>query len=218
MPLRNPKVFHALEPPLGDLLSSAHLEKKAARTVTPEHDAITGEAPKRYAQALFDLADDAGALDATERDMDALGEAFAESADLRRALASPTIPGDQKAAALNAVAKAMGLSRLSANFVGVAARNGRGADLPGVIAAFKRLAAKRRGATSADVASADALSDTQLKELKTALKTALGRDVEIRTQVRPELIGGLTVKVGSRLFDSSLRAKLERMRNAMKEA
>lgn len=207
-----------LDRPHGGPRPSAHHEKKAARTVSTEHDAITGEAAKRYAQALFDLADEGGALDAAEKDMDALGEAFAESADLRRALASPTIPGDQKAAALNAMAKAMGLSGMSANFVGVAARNGRGADLPGIIMAFKRLAAKRRGAMSADVASADALSDAQLKELKTALKTALGRDVEIRTQVRPELIGGLTVKVGSRLFDSSLRAKLERMRNAMKEA
>ena len=186
--------------------------------MTTEHDAITGEAATRYAKALFDLADEAGALDATEKDMDALGSAFGESADLRRVLASPTIAAEQKAQALNALAAKMKLSGLSANFVGVTARNGRGAELPAIAAAFRRLAAKRRGATSADVASADALTDSQMKELKTALKTALGRDVEIRTQVRPELIGGLTIKVGSRLFDSSLRTKLEGMRNAMKEA
>lgn len=181
-------------------------------------DADANEAGKRYARALFELADDAGAIDPTETDMAALGAAFAQSADLRLAMASPAITDEDKTRALNALTGKMGLSTLSINFVGVVARNGRGVDLPAMAAAFKRLAAKRRGAMSADVASAQALSDAQLDDLKTALKTALGRDVEIRTSVRPELIGGLTVKVGSRMFDSSLLTKLEGMRNAMKEA
>ena len=104
------------------------------------------------------------------------------------------------------------------NFIAVAARNGRARDLPDTVTAFKRMAAARRGARAAEVTSADELTATQLKELRAALKTALGHDVEVRAHVNPELIGGLIVKVGSRMFDSSLRRKLEGMRNAMKEA
>jgi F-type H+-transporting ATPase subunit delta len=147
-----------------------------------------------------------------------LGAAFADSRELRLIMASPTVSDEDKAGALNALAAKMGLARLSANFVGVVARNGRGADIPDMARAFARLAAKRRGATSADVASAEPLSAAQIKELKTALKTALGRDVDIRAEVRPELIGGLVVKVGSRMFDSSLSTKLAGMRKTMKEA
>eukprot|EP00933_Yihiella_yeosuensis_P026924 TRINITY_DN20892_c0_g1_i1.p2 TRINITY_DN20892_c0_g1~~TRINITY_DN20892_c0_g1_i1.p2 ORF type:complete len:103 (-),score=9.43 TRINITY_DN20892_c0_g1_i1:172-480(-) len=100
----------------------------------------------------------------------------------------------------------------------VTARNGRAGDLKNILRAFKVLAAKRRGTSSADVISADPLTATQIKELKTALKTALGRDVEIRTEVREDIIGGLIVKVGSRMFDSSLKSKLEGLRKTMKEA
>ena len=186
--------------------------------MTAGEDVITGEAGERYARALFELAQEAESLDETERDVDALAEAFAESTDLRRAVKSPIFTRDDKAAALDAVGEKLGLSDTVRNFVAVAAANGRGADLPDMVRAFKRMTAAERGATSADVASADKLTATQLKELQAALKTALGRDVEIRTEVRPELIGGLVVKVGSRMFDSSLRTKLEGMRNAMKEA
>ncbi len=194
------------------------MRRKRPLAVTTSENAITGEAGRRYAQALFDLADEAGALDQTEADIAALSAAFADSRELRLVMASPTVSNEDKAGALNALAAKMGLGGLSANFVGVVARNGRGADLPGIARAFAALAAKRRGATSADVASAEPLSAAQLKELKTALKTALGRDVDIRAEVRPELIGGLVVKVGSRMFDSSLSTKLAGMRKTMKEA
>lgn len=181
-------------------------------------DAITGEASKRYAKALFDLALEANALEGVERDMDAFGAAFNESGDLGQALASPLIEAEQKGRVISALAEKLGVSDLTKNYVGVLAQNGRAGLLQETIAAFKARLATHRGAVTADVTSADALTATQLKELGAALKNALGRDVEIRTQVREDLIGGLIIQVGSRMFDSSLSTKLERMRNAMKEA
>jgi F-type H+-transporting ATPase subunit delta len=186
--------------------------------VTPSEDVITGEAGERYAKALFELADEAGALDKVETDVDTLSAAFAESAELSHALTSPVFKGADKAAALTALADKLKLNKLTGDFLSVAARNGRAGDLKNILRAFKALAAKRRGSSSADVISADPLTATQLKELKTALKTALGRDVEIRTEVREDIIGGLIVKVGSRMFDSSLKTKLEGLRKTMKEA
>lgn len=186
--------------------------------MTPSEDVITGEAGERYARALFELAEEAGALATVETDVDTLLAAFAESADLARALASPVFKGAEKAAALSALSDKLKLNKLTTDFLAVTARNGRAGDLNKILRAFKALAARRRGSSSADVISADPLTATQLKELKTALKTALGRDVEIRTEVREDIIGGLIVKVGSRMFDSSLKTKLEGLRKTMKEA
>lgn len=186
--------------------------------MTTQQDAITSEAGERYARALFGLAEDAGALKAVEKDVDALLGAFAQSPDLGRALTSPIYGSAGKAAALAGLADKIGVDDLTEKFLGVVAGNGRAGDLKGVLVAFKMLAARRRGASTADVVTADPLTQAQLKELKTALKTALGRDVEIRTEVREDLIGGLIVKVGSRMFDSSLKTKLEGLRKTMKEA
>ncbi len=192
--------------------------RKRRTTVTTQSDAITGEAGERYARALFELAEDAGALAAVETDVDALLAALAESAELTRALTSPIHAADGKGKALAALADALKAHDLTKNFLGVLADNRRAGDLKAVLRAFKIIAARRRGSATADVVTADALTQAQLKDLKTALKTALGRDVEIRTEVREELIGGLIVKVGSRMFDSSLKAKLEGLRKTMKEA
>lgn len=186
--------------------------------MTTGENAITGEAGKRYAKALFELAEEAKSLDATEADVTRLGEAFGESPQLRLVAASPLYAREDKARAMTALGDALGLSGLTKNFVAVVARNGRAADLPDAVRAFKQMAARHRGATTADVVSADKLTAAQIKDLQAALKSALGRDVEVRAEVNPELIGGLVVKVGSRMFDSSLRTKLEGMRNAMKEA
>ncbi|KAA5802324.1 F0F1 ATP synthase subunit delta [Alkalicaulis satelles] len=186
--------------------------------MTTGQDAITSEAGGRYARALFELADEAGALDAVEADMTALGAAFAQSAELRRALSSPVHKTGDKAAVLAALAQKLKFQDMTARFLAVTAGNGRAGELPDMARAFAALAAKRRGALSADVASADALTAAQLKDLAAALKTALGKDVEIRAEVRPELIGGLIVKVGSRLFDSSLSTQLEGLRKSLKEA
>ncbi|WP_019960217.1 F0F1 ATP synthase subunit delta [Woodsholea maritima] len=184
---------------------------------TGQH-AITGEASKRYAKALFDLALEANALDSVERDMDAFGAAFDAEESLAKALASPVVSSEEKGRVISALAEKMGVSDIIKNYVRVVAQNGRAGLLQETITAFKARLATHRGAVTADVTSADALTATQLKELGAALKNALGRDVEIRTQVREDLIGGLIIQVGSRMFDSSLSTKLERMRNAMKEA
>lgn len=186
--------------------------------MTTQQDAITGEAGERYARALFELADDAGALTQVEADVDALLAALAESAELGHALKSPVFGSAEKAAVLAAVADKLGAQDLTKKFLGVIAGNARAGDLKGVLRAFKITAARRRGVTTADVVSADPLTQAQLKELQTALKTALGQDVEIRTQVREDIIGGLIVQVGSRMFDSSLKTKLEGLRKTMKEA
>ena len=177
-----------------------------------------GEAGERYARALFELAEDAGELAAVEKDVDALLQALADSDELARALSSPLYGASGKGAALGAVADKLKTKALTRNFLGVLAANGRAGDLKAVLRAFKIIAARRRGSATADVVTADALTQAQLKELQTALKTALGRDVEIRTEVRDEIIGGLIVKVGSRMFDSSLKTKLEGLRKTMKEA
>lgn len=186
--------------------------------MTTAGNAISNEAAQRYARALFDLALESKALAKAEADMAALGEAFGESAELARAVASPVHRAEDKVKALTALAKALKLSPLGTKFIGIVARNGRAGDLPAMTRAFAALAAAHRGSVTADIASADALTAAQLKELTAALKTALGRDVEVRAEVRPELIGGLTVKVGSRMFDSSLRTKLDGVKQAMKEA
>lgn len=186
--------------------------------MTTVNDAIMSEAGERYALALFDLAEEAGALKAAEADVDALSAAFAESEELAGVLSSPLYKAGEKASVLNALAEKLGLQDLTRRFVGVVAANGRAGDLKDVLRAYKVLAARKRGATSAEVVTADALTQTQLKELTASLKTALGQDVEIRTEVRPEIIGGLIVKVGSRMFDSSLSTKLEGLRNTLKEA
>lgn len=186
--------------------------------MTTQTDAITSEAGERYALALYGLAEESGALSAVEADVATLSSALSECEDLRRAIASPVYKAVEKAAALKALADKLKLNDLTARFIGVAAQNGRSHDLPVILRAFKALAARRRGAVTADVVTADALTQTQLKELTTALKTALGQDVEIRTEVREDLIGGLIVKIGSRMFDSSLKSKLEGLRKTMKEA
>ncbi|WP_306015195.1 F0F1 ATP synthase subunit delta [Oceanicaulis sp. MMSF_3324] len=186
--------------------------------MTTVDNAIMSEAGERYARALFDLAEEAGAAEAVEKDVDALGAVLADSDDLRDALTSPLYGAAEKSSVLSALAEKLGAQDLTKKFIAVAAHNGRASDITDMLRAFKVLAALKRGATSAVVTTADELTATQLKELTAALKTALGQDVDIRTQVRPDILGGLIVKVGSRMFDSSLRTKLEGLRNTMKEA
>lgn len=186
--------------------------------MTTQTDAITGEMGERYARALFELAEDADALAAVEKDVDALSAALGESEELRRALISPVHQSADKAKVLGALAEKLQLNALTARFLGVVAKNGRSGEISKLLRAFKALAAKRRGTTTAEVVTADALTPAQLKELTAALKTALGRDVDVHTEVREDIIGGLIIKVGSRMFDSSLKSKLEGLRKTMKEA
>jgi len=176
------------------------------------------EAGQRYAKALFDLASETGALRAVEADMTSLRLALADSADLRRLLDSPVFTVADKSAGLAAIAAKAKFNPVTAKFLGLLAANGRSADLNAAIAAFQAMAAKARGAVSAEVISASPLTAAQAKGVAAALRTALGKDPEVTTRVDPALLGGLKVRVGSRLFDASLKSKLDSLKFALKRA
>jgi F-type H+-transporting ATPase subunit delta len=172
----------------------------------------------RYAQALFDLALDTDALVAVEADLKTLKALQAESLDLRRLIASPGFSAEDKGRALAAVAEKAGVSPLTLKFLGLLAANRRIAALPATIAAFERLAATHRGAIAAEVTSAIKLTDDQARGVAAALRQALGKDPEITTRVDPSILGGLKVRVGSRLFDASLKSRLDSLKFALKRA
>lgn len=173
---------------------------------------------ERYALALFDLAKDSGELAKVEADMKSLKAMIADSADLRTLLASPKFGSDEKTKGLLAVADKAKLAATTRNFLGVLGGNSRASALGSVIFSFQKLAADHRGAISAEVVSAAPLSAKQAKDIATALRSALGKDPEIETRVDPSILGGLKVKVGSRLFDASLKSKLDQLKFALKRA
>lgn len=170
----------------------------------------------RYATALFDLARESKAIDKVEKSLALLGAAIDGSDDLKALVANPLIGREAGAKAMEAVAKTLKLDPTTTKFVGVLAQNGRLAQANNVIRAFRSLAAAHRGETTAEVTSAHPLGDAQLDALKTKLKARTGRDVAVETRVDPALLGGLTVKLGSQLIDSSLRTKLNTLAQAMK--
>ncbi len=172
----------------------------------------------RYSTALFELAESEGSLDAVAADLASIRKLLDESADLRRLVASPVFGADDQAKAFGAILDRAGIKGLVANFAGLVIKNRRLFALPDMITGFTRLLAAKRGEMSADVTSAHPLSDAQLASLKQSLKTATGRDVQINTKVDGGLLGGLIVKVGSRMIDSSLKTKLNSLKLAMKEA
>jgi F-type H+-transporting ATPase subunit delta len=172
---------------------------------------------ERYANALFELALDGKSLSDVEKDLDRVAALIAESADLRRLVRSPVFSAGEQARAVAAVLDKAEIGGLVANLVKVVAANRRLFVLPDMITAFKRLAAKQRGEVAADVTSAEPLSDAHVADLKAALKAALGKDGTLVSHVDPSLIGGLIVKVGSRMIDGSLRTKLNSLKLAMKE-
>jgi F-type H+-transporting ATPase subunit delta len=182
------------------------------------NDSSTAQVGARYAQALFELADDAGALPAIEADLKALQAMQAESQDLRRLIASPTFGAEDKSKALSAVAQAAGLSPLTRKFIGLVAANARASALPAMITAFQKLAAAHRGAVAAEVVTALPLSAAQKKGVAAALRQALGKDPEITTRVDPAILGGIRVRVGSRLYDASLKSRLDHLKFALKRA
>ena len=177
-----------------------------------------GDLGARYARALFDLAREREALDAVEADVAALKQVRAESADFRFLLASPAIAAEDKGKGLAAVAERAGFAPITRQFLAVLAGNRRTEALGAIVEAFERLAAAHRGLVSAEVVSAQPLSPEQSERLAAALRAALGKDPRIETRVDPALLGGLKVKVGSRLYDASLRAKLDSLKYALKRA
>ena len=181
-------------------------------------DFRTTEVGDRYAQALFDLALETGRLDAVRADIVSLKTAWTESADLRRLATSPVISTADQAKGLVAVATQAKFEKNTINFLGLLAQNGRARDLGAVVAGFERLYAKHAGIVAAEVVSAQPLDAKQLAAIKTALNASLGKAPELTTRVDPSILGGLKVKVGSKLFDASLKTKLDQMKFALKRA
>ena len=184
----------------------------------PDARSQASEAAERYASALFDLAREEGALEPVASALETLGKMLADSEELRRLTQSPAFAAEDKQAALVAIAEKAGLHALVRQFLGVLAGNRRARELAGVTTAFARLMAEHRGVATAEVTAAAPLSDAQRDAIARSLKRALGSDVEIEAQVKPEILGGLIVKVGSRMFDSSLKSKLDRLNASMKGA
>ena len=181
-------------------------------------DSRNADVGSRYAQALFELAEAAKSVPAVEADLKSLKAARAESLDLRRLISSPAFSAEDKGRGLTAIADKARFSPLTKKFLGLLASNGRVSGLPAVITAFERLAAAHRGAVAAEVVTALPLSAVQLKGVAAALRQALGKDAELTARVDPAILGGLKVRVGSRLFDASLKSKLDSLKFALKRA
>jgi F-type H+-transporting ATPase subunit delta len=172
----------------------------------------------RYAQALFDLASDEGQVMAVEADLKSLKAALADSKDLRVLVGSPAFSAEDKGKGLVAIAVKAKFNMTTIKFLGLLASNGRADLLASVITSYEALAAKARGAVSAQVTTALPLSAAQAKGVAAALRQSLGRDPEIETRVDPAILGGIKVQVGSRLFDASLKSKLDSLKFALKRA
>jgi len=181
-------------------------------------DFRTTQVGERYAQALFDLALETGRLDAVRADLKSLKAAWIDSADLRRLATSPVIAAEDQQKGLVAIAAKAKFDATTRNFLGLLGQNGRASDLAAVITGFEALYSKHAGVVAAEVVSTQALTAPQLKTITAALTTALGKNPEITTRIDPSILGGLKVKVGSKLFDASLKTKLDQMKFALKRA
>jgi F-type H+-transporting ATPase subunit delta len=170
----------------------------------------------RYAIALFELADERKQLDTVGESLAALKQALAESEDFHTLTTSPLIGRDQAVAAVGASAEAMRLDPITTNFLGVLAKNRRLGELGNVIRAFNLLAARHRGEISAEVTSAHTLDNGQVEALRQNLRTRYCADIALELDVDPAILGGLVVKIGSRMIDGSIRTKLNNLAQAMK--
>ena len=172
----------------------------------------------RYSTALFELASEAGSVEATGAGLDRFNALLDESPDLMRLVKSPVFGADEQIAALEGVLRRAKIDGLAADFLKLVAKNRRLYAIREMIAGYKALVANARGEMRAEVTSAEKLSAAQLEKLKTALKASVGRDVQLETHIDPDILGGLIVKVGSRMVDNSLKTKLQSMKIAMRGA
>ncbi|WP_373084315.1 F0F1 ATP synthase subunit delta [Sneathiella sp.] len=170
----------------------------------------------RYATALFDLAVADKQLDAVATDLSTLQSMMDESADLARLIRSPLVSRGDQAKAMAAVLAKLGVGDLVRRFVGTVAQNRRLFALSDIITDYGKLLAAARGEVAARVTSAKKLSESQINAVSAALKSAIGSDVRLESDVDASLIGGLVIKVGSRMVDSSIRTKLQNLKFAMK--
>jgi F-type H+-transporting ATPase subunit delta len=170
----------------------------------------------RYAAALFELAKDQKQLETVEADVKSFQAMLASSEDLRRLVRSPVITTESQLAALTALLGKAGISGLTSNILKLITRNRRLFAVDDILRCFRALVSRERGEVTADVETAHALTPAQMQVLSDTLKASIGRNVQINTRVDPNLLGGLIVKVGSRMIDSSLRTKLDNLKGAMK--
>jgi F-type H+-transporting ATPase subunit delta len=192
--------------------------KKTSVPVAGEEPIISGMAG-RYASALFELALEEKAVDAVKQDLEQFDAAVASSADLNRLVRSPVFGADEQLKALQAILDKAGIKGITANFLRVITANRRLFAVRDMIRGYRTLVAKHKGDVVAQVTVAEALNDKNLDALKIAIKSVTGgKDIDLEVKVEPAIIGGLIVKIGSRMVDSSLRTKLNAIKFAMKEA
>ena len=170
----------------------------------------------RYASALFDLARDQRQIESVGKSLDALGAALLDSKDFSELVTSPLVSREEAGKAFAALTPQLGIDPITANLLGVLARNGRKRELRSIVRAYRRLASEHRGETIAEVVTARPLNDDQLSVLRQQLRTRAGRDVNIDATVDPNILGGIVVKLGSQQIDASIRTKLNRLALPMK--
>lgn len=180
-------------------------------------DTIVSGMAGRYASALFELAKESGSIDAVSGDLDTLSSLLDESDDLRRLTRSPVFSAEEQENALGAVLDRAGVHGVTGNFVRLVAKNRRLFALEAMIKGFRQLAAADRGATSAEVTVAEPLTDSRRAALSSALQAATGKTVDFDVKVDPKILGGIIVRIGSRMVDASLKTKLNSIKLAMKE-
>jgi F-type H+-transporting ATPase subunit delta len=189
----------------------------------PKESAVAGPDPTasgmagRYATALFELAQEGNVIDAVKSDLDRLDGLIGESPDLLRLVRSPVFTADEQTRAIAAVLNQAGIGGLAANFIKLVASNRRLFAVRDMIKVFCMLVARHKGEITAEVTVADEISPRRLDEIKAALNAVTGKDVQVDVRIDPAIIGGLVVKLGSRMVDSSLRTRLNALKHAMKE-
>jgi F-type H+-transporting ATPase subunit delta len=186
-------------------------------TMAGEEPIVSGMAG-RYATAIFELALEAGTLDQIRNELDAFDALAASNPDLMRLIRSPVFGAEEQSKALAAVLDRAGISGLAAQFLKVVTANRRLFAVREIIKALRALVARHKGEVTAQVTVAEQLNDARLAEIKDALASVTGKNVQVDLRVDPSIIGGLIVKLGSRMVDSSLRTKLNAIKHAMKEA
>jgi F-type H+-transporting ATPase subunit delta len=184
--------------------------------VVAQGDQTVSGVPGRYATALFELAREANSVDQVGTDLANFQTLLDESQDLTRLVRSPVFSAEDQISALEAICARAQIQSLALNFIKLVAKNRRLFALSDMIKAYRTLVAQSKGEISAEVTSADQLSAKHLADLKAAIKASVGQDVQLATRVDPAILGGLIVKVGSRMVDNSLKTKLQNLKIAMK--
>jgi F-type H+-transporting ATPase subunit delta len=205
-------------PPQAVGAAKIRLSISQGSTELPEASANASGLAGRYATALFELADEQGAFGVVASDLEGLKSLLAESPELRRLIRSPVLTREEQARALEAVADRAGFSDLTRRFLGLLAHHRRLFALPEIIDTFEVMLAEHRGEVGAELISAVALSKQQIAAVREQLGKAIGQKVRLTATVDPDLLGGLIVRVGSRMIDASLRTKLHQLELAMRGA